>query len=222
PLLQTNTAPNLESVSLKKFRDLPINKSLEGVDIQFDVEEALANLSPSISQTNTQVPMATPTITPIISPQVEIVVDDPANTDTPAEDEPYGEKEVTEDNDSEDETYEEDYEKDIYAQLTYMDQQFIAQLISSLESNQYVINIGGQNGGIFVHRTRNPEKPYKVIFLSMESGITLYELSIDNSFDVRFADAQAIIEARELYIKLLNDRINFQKYEQINTSYFND
>ncbi|MGL4563277.1 MAG: hypothetical protein ACRCVW_05425 [Brevinema sp.] len=236
PLLQTNTVPNLESVTLKKFKEIPLNTNAQDYQIQFDVGTQITNIpSFNISQTNTNITILNPptnnsTIAPIVpqsetnEPSVEIVQDQPNDNVLVEEDALDLENELeTEILDeavpSDDQGYEDDPVENEYARLTYREQHFVAQLMSALEQNKYIINIGGQNAGIFVHKTRNPEKPYKVIFLSMESGIVLYELSIENSFNVRVSDSQAVIEARELYIKLLNDRINFQKYDQITMGY---
>ncbi|MGL4562061.1 MAG: hypothetical protein ACRCV0_07240 [Brevinema sp.] len=236
PLLQTNTVPNLESVTLKKFKDIPLNTNAQDYQIQFDIGTQITNIpSFNISQTNTNITILnTPTnkaaIAPIVpqsetnEPSVEIVQDQP-NDNVLVEEEAVDlenelETEILDEEVlSDDQGYEDDPVENEYARLTYREPHFVAQLMSTPEQNQYVINIGGQNAGIFVHKTRNPEKPYKVIFLSMESGIVLYELSIENSFNVRVSDSQAVIEARELYIKLLNDRINFQKYDQITMGY---
>lgn len=252
PLLETNTLPDLSSISLTKYSNLSPQTNQLPFEIQFDVvtpELDMLNSSNNSSEVTSVQPTTNSDIfnsdmnqDPITSVEViaveqntesedevfdelveQAVIEDEENTYS--EEENIDAESSEEEYQNEDEYTQTEYEETItedeqYVQLTQMTQAFVAQLISTLSKNQYVLNIGGQTSGIFVHKTNNIEKPYKVIFLSLEEGIVLYEFSIENSFDVRLSDSQASKDARELYIKILNEKINFQKYNKMSNLYF--
>ncbi len=90
----------------------------------------------------------------------------------------------------------------------------VTNLFSTL-TNQYVINVGGNDSGIFIHETKNPRNPFKVIFLHLDKGMTLYEYNLDNSFDVRDGQSQTSIRARELYLNILGQKINMKKFQRM-------
>ncbi|MGL5956971.1 MAG: hypothetical protein ACRC0X_10325 [Brevinema sp.] len=84
-----------------------------------------------------------------------------------------------------------------------------------LLDNQYIETIGGASGGIFIHETGDSDNPYQIIFLSLDEGMYLYEYNMSSPFDVRDSTIQASQQARELYIRILNERINMRRFQQV-------
>ena len=117
------------------------------------------------------------------------------------------------------------YAENQFGSLKLLPLKMLAQNINNpeLADDQYVINVGEKNGGIFIHKTDNINDPYKVIFLTLDGAMNLYEYNIDNTFDVRDANSDTSQKARELYLKILDEKINMKKYQKVRvkSSYLN-
>ncbi len=88
---------------------------------------------------------------------------------------------------------------------------FVAQEIGRSE---FYKNLGGDTGGIFLYETGDIDNPFKIIFLRLDNGQDLYEYSIDTNIEVRAA-TEAADRARELYIRILTEKINMKLYKQV-------
>jgi len=214
PLLKTNTFTPIKSDTLSELSNI------------LKKENKYSNITPIFD-------VVAPIVTNVESKKdIEIINEQNEQIDIEIIDEE--DEQIEESNDAtnitEEEIYEEEYleeypidesyEYDITAGLKKLPITMVAQEIAINENNQYIINIGGNTSGIFVHKTKNSREPYTVIFLSMESGMTLYEHHIKNSFDVRDSWSEASKKAREIYIKILNEKIDMQQFKKI--SFFND
>ncbi|MDK2818752.1 MAG: hypothetical protein KFW21_04815, partial [Spirochaetota bacterium] len=93
----------------------------------------------------------------------------------------------------------------------------IAQNINqaTLDPDQYVINVGGDNSGIFVHETGDIINPYKVIFLALDDAMNLYEYTVENTFDVRDSTSGTSQTARELYLRILDEKISMKQFQKV-------
>lgn len=111
--------------------------------------------------------------------------------------------------------YYQEYEETAF-HFSFSEQRFVAQQVADLE--QIVVNVGGLQGGIFVHENKNnKETPYTVIFLSMESDGNLWAYTIQTSFDIRRSDSDAVKNARILYEKALETKANLKKFTRVRT-----
>ncbi|MGL4367075.1 MAG: hypothetical protein ACRCTQ_02165 [Brevinemataceae bacterium] len=102
--------------------------------------------------------------------------------------------------------------------LHYQATSFFAQQASEttlFDQNKFAVNIGGERGGIFVHESSNILTPYTVIFLYLDNGMALYENKIENSFDVRTSWSETSRQARELYVNILDKKVNLKKFERV-------
>ena len=117
------------------------------------------------------------------------------------------------------------YADDQFGSLEFLPLKMVAQDMSDLDlaDDQYVINVGEQNSGIFIHKTDSIKDPYKVIFLALDAAMNLYEYNIDNTFDVRDANSDTSQKARELYLRILDEKINMKKFQRVRAknSYLN-
>lgn len=108
---------------------------------------------------------------------------------------------------------------DVYGQAKYIPQRMFAQEISQKTEDEmaskYVVNFGGDNGGVFIHETGDIDNPYRVIFLSLDQGIYLYEYNINSSFDARNDKIRASAQARDLYKRILDERINMKRFKRV-------
>ena len=109
------------------------------------------------------------------------------------------------------------YSDDQFGSLNFFPLKMIAQNMNApaLADDQYIINVGEQNSGIFVHQTDNINTPYKVIFLALDEAMNLYEYSVDNAFDVRDSNSDTSQKARELYLQILDEKINMKKFQKV-------
>lgn len=109
--------------------------------------------------------------------------------------------------------YYQEYEETAF-HFAFSEQKFVAQQAADLE--QVVVNVGGLQGGIFVHENKNnKETPYTVIFLSMEPDGNLWAYTIQTSFDIRRSDSDAVKNARILYEKALETKANLKKFTRV-------
>ena len=117
------------------------------------------------------------------------------------------------------------YADDQFGSLEFLPLKMIAQDMSAsdLADDQYIINVGEKNSGIFIHRTDDINNPYKVIFLALDGAMNLYEYNIDNTFDVRDSNSDTSQKARELYLRILDEKINMKKFQRVRakSSYLN-
>ena len=109
------------------------------------------------------------------------------------------------------------YADNQFGSLNFSPLKMVAQNINQtdLADDQYVINVGEQNSGIFVHQTDDINVPYKVIFLALDEAMNLYEYSVDNAFDVRDSNSDTSQKARELYLQILEEKINMKKFQRV-------
>ncbi|SFB69762.1 hypothetical protein SAMN02745150_00299 [Brevinema andersonii] len=109
--------------------------------------------------------------------------------------------------------YYQEYEE-IAFHFEFSEQNFVAQQAVLLE--QIVVNVGGLQGGIFVHKNKNNKKtPYTVFFLTLEPDGNLWAYTIKTSFDIRRGDSDAVKNARILYEKALKTKANFKKFTRV-------
>lgn len=117
------------------------------------------------------------------------------------------------------------YADNQFGSLEFLPLKMVAQNMNTpdLAYDQYVINVGEKNGGIFIHKTDNINDPYKVIFLALDEAMNLYEYNIGNTFDVRDSNSDTSQKARELYLKILDEKINMKKFQKVRvkSSYLN-
>ena len=101
--------------------------------------------------------------------------------------------------------------------LQFSPLRMIAQNINqvALNPDQYVINVGGDNSGIFVHETGDIINPYKVIFLALDDAMNLYEYAVENTFDVRDSTSGTSQTARELYLRILDEKISMKQFQKV-------
>ena len=109
------------------------------------------------------------------------------------------------------------YADDQFGSLNFFPLKMVAQNMNQtdLADDQYIINVGEKNSGIFVHQTDNINAPYKVIFLALDEAMNLYEYNIDNPFDVRDPNSDTSQKARELYLQILDEKINMKKFQKV-------
>lgn len=97
--------------------------------------------------------------------------------------------------------------------FSFSEQKFVAQQAAY---EQIVVNVGGLQGGIFVHENKkNKDTPYTVIFLSVETDGNLWAYTIQTSFDIRRGDSEAVKNARVLYEKALATKSNLKKFTRV-------
>lgn len=109
--------------------------------------------------------------------------------------------------------YYQEYEETAF-HFEFSEQNFVAQQAAPLE--QIVVNVGGLQGGIFVHENKNnKETPYTVFFLTLEPDGNLWAYTIQTSFDIRRGDSDAVKNARILYEKALKTKANFKKFTRV-------
>jgi len=109
------------------------------------------------------------------------------------------------------------YADNQFGSLNFLPLKMIAQDMnqSDLADDQYVINVGERNSGIFIHKTDDIKDPYKVIFLALDEAMNLYEYNTGTTFDVRDPNSNVSQKARELYIKILDEKINMKKFQKV-------
>ena len=109
------------------------------------------------------------------------------------------------------------YADNQFGSLNFLPLRMIAQDMnqSDLADDEYVINVGERNGGVFIHKTDDFKDSYKVIFLALDEAMNLYEYNMKNDFDVRDPDSDPGERTRDLYIKILDDKINMKKFQRV-------